>query len=109
MNGAKVMRRFAYALLFALLGATSVAAQDKTPVGVWLHANKRIRVEIARVRRHCRNQIKILRYSGGCRSIVCAHCLSASVPFPVFRILTRSGKPISGAERVRPHRVSRQA
>ena len=47
MNGAKVMRRFACALLFALLGATLVAAQNQTPVGVWLHANKRIRVEIA--------------------------------------------------------------
>jgi uncharacterized protein (DUF2147 family) len=43
MNGAKVMRRFAYALLFA----TSAAAQDQTLVGVSLHANKRIRVEIA--------------------------------------------------------------
>jgi uncharacterized protein (DUF2147 family) len=42
-----VMRRFAYALLFALLGASSAAAQGQTPVGVWLHANKRIRVEIA--------------------------------------------------------------
>ena len=33
------MRRFAYALLFALLAAA--------PGGVWLHANKRIRVAIA--------------------------------------------------------------
>ena len=41
------MRRFAYALLFALLAATPVNAQSQTPVGVWLHANKRIRVAIA--------------------------------------------------------------
>ena len=42
------MRRFAYVLLFTLFGASSAAAQGQTPVGVWLHANKRIRVEIAR-------------------------------------------------------------
>ncbi len=41
------MRRFACALFFALFAATSVGAQSQTPVGVWLHANKRIRVAIA--------------------------------------------------------------
>jgi uncharacterized protein (DUF2147 family) len=41
------MRRFAYALLFVLLAATPVGAQSQTPVGIWLHANKRIRVAIA--------------------------------------------------------------
>lgn len=41
------MRRFAYALLFALLAAASVGAQNQTPIGVWLHANKRIRVAIS--------------------------------------------------------------
>lgn len=41
------VRRIAYALLFALLAATSAGAQSQTPVGVWLHANKRIRVAIA--------------------------------------------------------------
>lgn len=41
------MFRFAYLLLAALLAATSARAQSHTPVGVWLHANERIRVEIA--------------------------------------------------------------
>jgi uncharacterized protein (DUF2147 family) len=43
-------RRFAhallFALLFALLAASSGGAQDQTPAGIWLHANKRIRVAI---------------------------------------------------------------
>lgn len=34
------------ALLFSLLTATSVGADSKTPVGVWLHANKRIQVQV---------------------------------------------------------------
>jgi uncharacterized protein (DUF2147 family) len=33
--------------LGGLLAATSVGAQSPTPVGVWLHANGRIRIEIA--------------------------------------------------------------
>ncbi|WP_417673480.1 DUF2147 domain-containing protein [Roseibium sp.] len=33
-------------LLFSLLAETSIAAESKTPIGVWLHANKRIRVQI---------------------------------------------------------------
>jgi hypothetical protein len=43
-------------LLIALLIPTAVGAQssapaqDPTPVGVWLHANKRIQVEIAPLR-----------------------------------------------------------
>ncbi len=41
------MRRFAYALTFALLAVTAAGAQSATPVGVWLHANKRIQVAIA--------------------------------------------------------------
>ena len=41
------MSRFAYALLFVLLGAAPVAAESPTLVGVWLHANQRIRLEIA--------------------------------------------------------------
>ena len=32
---------------FALLVATSAHAQSPTPVGVWLHENKRIKIEIA--------------------------------------------------------------
>lgn len=40
------MRRFAYALLFALL-AMPTAAQGQSPVGVWSHANERIHVAIA--------------------------------------------------------------
>jgi uncharacterized protein (DUF2147 family) len=41
------VRRIAYALLFALFAAASIGAQSQTPFGVWLHANKRIRVAIA--------------------------------------------------------------
>ena len=40
------MFRFACLLFFALLSATPVGAQSPTPVGVWLHANERIQVEI---------------------------------------------------------------
>jgi len=42
-----VLLRFAYSLLTALLVAAPVAAQSPTPVGVWLHANERVQVEIA--------------------------------------------------------------
>ena len=42
-----IMLRFVFSLLPALLATTSVDAQSPTPVGVWLHANKRIQVEIA--------------------------------------------------------------
>jgi len=41
------MLRFLFSLLPALLATTSVAAKSPTPAGVWLHANKRIQVEIA--------------------------------------------------------------
>ena len=41
-----VLLRFAYLLLPVLLAATPAGAQSPTPVGVWLHANKRIEVEI---------------------------------------------------------------
>lgn len=41
------MRRLACALLLVLLAAVPAAAQNQTPVGVWLHENKRIRVAIA--------------------------------------------------------------
>lgn len=41
------MRRIVYALLFALLAVTSGSAEGRTPIGVWLHANKRIQVAIA--------------------------------------------------------------
>jgi hypothetical protein len=34
-------------ILASLVTATPVGAQSPTPVGVWLHANERIRVEIA--------------------------------------------------------------
>jgi uncharacterized protein (DUF2147 family) len=34
-------------ILASLVTATPVGAQSPTPVGVWLHANRRIRVEIA--------------------------------------------------------------
>ncbi len=34
------------ALLFSLLTETLAGAENKTPAGVWLHANKRIRVQI---------------------------------------------------------------
>jgi uncharacterized protein (DUF2147 family) len=33
--------------VLVLLVATSVVAQNQTPVGVWLHANERIQVEIS--------------------------------------------------------------
>ena len=46
-KGFMAVRRFACALLIALLAAMPTAAQSQTPVGVWLHANKRIRVAIA--------------------------------------------------------------
>jgi uncharacterized protein (DUF2147 family) len=42
-----VMLRFALFLLAALLTATPVGASGPTPVGVWLHPNQRIEVEIA--------------------------------------------------------------
>jgi uncharacterized protein (DUF2147 family) len=42
-----IVSRFAYALLSVLLLATSVDAQTPTPVGVWLHENERIKLEIA--------------------------------------------------------------
>ena len=40
-------RRFLHVLLLAPIAVTRVAAESPTPVGVWLHANKRIQVEIA--------------------------------------------------------------
>jgi len=40
------MHRLAYTLLIVLLATTPVGAQSQTPVGIWLHANKRIRVQI---------------------------------------------------------------
>ncbi len=40
------MHRLVYTLLIVLLAMTSVGAQSQTPVGIWLHANKRIRVKI---------------------------------------------------------------
>ena len=39
--------RLAYFLLCVLLAATPAAAVSPTPAGVWLHANKRIQIEIA--------------------------------------------------------------
>jgi uncharacterized protein (DUF2147 family) len=42
-----VMLRFARFSLLALIAATSASAQAPTPVGVWLHPNQRIQVEIA--------------------------------------------------------------
>ena len=41
------MLRFGYALLFLLLGVAPVGAESPTLVGTWLHANQRIRLEIA--------------------------------------------------------------
>ncbi len=38
---------FACLLLVTLLATTPVGAQSPTPVGVWLHDNKRIEIEIA--------------------------------------------------------------
>ena len=43
-----VLLRFASPLLCVLLAATLAAAQSPTPAGIWLHANKRIQIEIAR-------------------------------------------------------------
>ena len=40
------MLRFS-CLLLALIAATPAGAQSPTPVGVWLHDNKRIEIEIA--------------------------------------------------------------
>ena len=42
-----IILRIACLLLAALLSAASAIAESRTPVGVWLHANKRIQVEIA--------------------------------------------------------------
>ncbi|MDH3234085.1 MAG: DUF2147 domain-containing protein, partial [Alphaproteobacteria bacterium] len=39
--------RFVCFLLATLHAGTSIGAQSPTPVGVWLHPNKRIQVEIA--------------------------------------------------------------
>jgi uncharacterized protein (DUF2147 family) len=41
-----IVSRFAYGLLCVLLLTTSVDAQAPTPVGVWLHENERIKLEI---------------------------------------------------------------
>ncbi|MCT8970555.1 DUF2147 domain-containing protein [Microbaculum marinisediminis] len=40
------MISFAYAVLIALLCTTAAGAESQTPVGTWLHANRRIQVEI---------------------------------------------------------------
>jgi uncharacterized protein (DUF2147 family) len=45
--GVIAMLRFACPLLGALLAAAFASAQSPTPVGVWLHANQRIQVQIA--------------------------------------------------------------
>jgi uncharacterized protein (DUF2147 family) len=42
-----IILRIACLLLFALLTAAPACAQSPTPVGVWLHPNKRIEIEIA--------------------------------------------------------------
>ncbi len=42
-----IIPRLAHFLLIALLSATPAAAQSSTPAGVWLHANQRIKIEIA--------------------------------------------------------------
>jgi uncharacterized protein (DUF2147 family) len=42
-----IVLRFACISLFALLAAKSVGADELTPVGVWLHQNKRVEVAIA--------------------------------------------------------------
>jgi uncharacterized protein (DUF2147 family) len=42
-----VLFRSAYLLLCVLLAATPAAAQSLTPAGIWLHADKRIQIEIA--------------------------------------------------------------
>jgi len=41
------MLRFVISLCGALLAAAPAAAESPTPVGVWLHPNQRIQVEIA--------------------------------------------------------------
>lgn len=41
------MLRFVSFLFGSLLAAASAGAQSSTPIGVWLHANQRIQVEIA--------------------------------------------------------------
>jgi uncharacterized protein (DUF2147 family) len=41
------MRRLAWSVLGLLLSAAWAGAQAPTPVGVWLHPNQRIQVEIA--------------------------------------------------------------
>jgi len=41
------MFRFVWFLLFSLLVATPVNAKSLTPVGIWLHANERIQIDIA--------------------------------------------------------------
>ena len=40
------MLRFSFFLSALMLAATSAIAQSSTPVGVWLHDNKRIEIEI---------------------------------------------------------------
>lgn len=47
------MRRFVCILLFLLLAVPPGIAQSETPAGIWLHANKRIRVAIS----HCGRQL----------------------------------------------------
>jgi uncharacterized protein (DUF2147 family) len=42
-----IMLRFLICFHLALLATISVDAQSPTPIGVWLHPNKRIEVEIA--------------------------------------------------------------
>jgi uncharacterized protein (DUF2147 family) len=42
------MVRFVCIVIAALLAATSIGAQSPTPVGIWLHPNKRIQVKISR-------------------------------------------------------------
>jgi uncharacterized protein (DUF2147 family) len=41
------MFRFVFRLFVALLAAAPAGAQSPTPVGIWLHPNQRIQVEIA--------------------------------------------------------------
>jgi uncharacterized protein (DUF2147 family) len=43
----RVTKSLLASVLAALLFATSAEAQSPTPVGVWLHANHRVQVEIA--------------------------------------------------------------
>jgi len=42
-----MMRSTLFVILLVLLGAVPASAQSPTPVGVWLHPNQRIQVEIA--------------------------------------------------------------